>query len=383
MAETKEEAIRVALEPNEPKDFNPDFSELQDKAQNLSRTKEQGFVNEQNGSSVSLREDGQINLAASKYSQYKISPSGRTKEVSLESETYAVRKKFNVDEFIINEHKMNPALWELSEFREAHLTTNPKALVGGLMINGSILVKAWEPNLKRHMMIRRPWRGPIFGTLLNVPDINPALNIPDPLKYEEDILAKSSSGYQVNSVISDAASLIGKVGQDRGGIDRTSDAMSGAASMTQSGGGVGSSQGNGKNYLQYKGVATNGSGLDVNAPHPNISGTGAQRWAPYCVDAIVANGLEATEDRVARLIAQIDTESSGNADVGKQKITDVNSGGNEAYGLMQIIPSTWDAHAFQGHNDKDNGYDQLLTAVHYIRGAYGDDFKGIGEGHGY
>ena len=54
MAETKEEAIRVALEPNEPKDFNPDFSELQDKAQNLSRTKEQGFVNEQNGSSVSL-----------------------------------------------------------------------------------------------------------------------------------------------------------------------------------------------------------------------------------------------------------------------------------------------------------------------------------------
>ena len=84
------------------RDFNPDFSELQDKAQNLSRTKEQGFVNEQNGASISLREDGQINLAASKYSQYKISPSGRTKEVSLESETYAVRKKFNVDEFIIN-----------------------------------------------------------------------------------------------------------------------------------------------------------------------------------------------------------------------------------------------------------------------------------------
>lgn len=195
---------------------------------NLSRMSEQGIINEKTGSAVVVRSDGQINLTSGKYAQYKVSPMGRTTEVSMESVTTTNRKKYVVDEFVVNEHKLNPQLWELSDFRTSKLLTNQGAIVGDLCMMGSVLVKAWEPNLKRYVLIRRPWRGPVFGTTLNVAEINSALKIDDPLKLEEDILALSSKGYQVNGIIRDAKSLVGKNGQDREGIIRN--AASGSVS---------------------------------------------------------------------------------------------------------------------------------------------------------
>ena len=234
-----EDIIKVTIEPSEPKDFVPKLAELQDKSENISRMNEQGIINETTGAAVVVREGGQINLSSSKYSQVKLSPNGRIAETSLESVTTTNRKKFNVDEFIINEHKMNPLLWEYADFRISKLLTNEHAVVGNLCMSGTVLVKAWEPNLKRYVLIRRPWRGPIFGTLLNVPEINPALEVNDPLKIEEDILALSEKGYQVNGIIKDAKTLIGKTGVDRAGINRTADAFSG--SSTNGSGGTNSS----------------------------------------------------------------------------------------------------------------------------------------------
>lgn len=239
---TVQGSIDVMIEPDEPKDFVPKLTDLMDKSKNLSRMSEQGIINEQTGAAVVVRSDGQINSSASKYSQYKLSPNGRTTEISMESVTMSNRKKYSIDEFLVNEHKLNPQLWELAEFRKAKLPTNQNAIVGDLQICGSVLVKAWEPNLKRYMLIRRPWRGPMFGALNNVPEINTALGVDDPLKLNEDILALTDKGYQVNAIIKDSASLIGKAGEDRPGIDRTSDAMSssgGTSAGGSSGGGVG------------------------------------------------------------------------------------------------------------------------------------------------
>lgn len=232
--------IKVAIEPTEPKNFNPKLSDLQDKAMNLSRMSEQGIINEKTGSAVVVREDGQINLSTSKYSQFKLSPNGRTQSISLENVVTTNRQKFSTDEFIINEHKMNPQLWEYTDFRKSELLTNQNAIVGNLCMMGSVLVKAWEPNLKRYVMIRRPWRGPIFGSQLNVPDILTSLKVNDPLKLNENILALSDKGYQVNGIIRDAKSLIGKNGEDRPGIIRNQDAMAGVASGSSSGGWDGS-----------------------------------------------------------------------------------------------------------------------------------------------
>lgn len=133
----------------------------------------------------------------------------------------------------------------------------------------------------------------------------------------------------------------------------------------------------------YHGLATGGTGMDVLAPHPNIPGEGVERWAPYVCDAIVANGLTVDDNRVSRILRQIETESSG--DPGAiQGIEDVNSAsGDLAKGLMQTISATFEENCFSGHTDIFNGYDNMLAAIHYIIETYGENFNSIGEGHGY
>lgn len=199
-----------------------------------------------------------------------------------------------------------------------------------------------------------------------------ALNGIDIYEKTPEPLPADTSGLDMKDT-SDVESSLGQAIDDNAKDFQVSDSGGGSAS---------SSGGGGKNYMDYTGSVSGGSGLDVNAPHPNIEGSGVERWEPYVVDAIKANGLEPTPERVHRILAQIATESSGNPGA-DQQIQDCNSGGNEARGLMQIIPTTFAANSFSGHTDPYNGYDSLLAAIHYIRGRYGDDFQGIGEGHGY
>lgn len=56
----------------------------------------------------------------------------------------------------------------------------------------------------------------------------------------------------------------------------------------------------------------------------------------------------------------INAESSGNPRI-SQQIHDVNSGGNEAQGLLQYVPSTFKNYAVRGHKNIYSGYDQLLA----------------------
>ena len=262
--------IKVSIEPDEPKNFSTSLTQIQDKANNLSRMSEQGIVNEITGSAVVVRTDGQINLTPSKYASVHMNPNGRITEQAMESETIANRKKFTVDELLINEHKLNPQLWELADMRAQKLLINQNVIVGNLTMSGHVLVKAWEPNLKRYMLIRRPWRGPIFGPLLNVPEINTAIKVNDPLKLNEDILALSDKGYQVNGIIKDAKSLIGKEGVDRqGSVARNVDAMYGMAS-------------NG-------GASSGGSGVQVSATADKKAVYDALRKLGY--NAIAAAGI--------------------------------------------------------------------------------------------
>lgn len=207
--------IDVTLEADEPQGFNTKLDEIKDKSKYIGRTTEKGFVNEEYGSSMALRENGQISLAAGKQAQMKMNPSGTVDILGLEIINTSNRIKYYTDELVINDHKLNPNLWELTGFKSVPLQDNQFATVGNFTMAGYVLVRAWDRQLGRYMMIRRPARIAPFGPRLNVADIHPALKIDDPLKVKEDILALSKKGYQVNAKIEDKASRIGKEGLKR------------------------------------------------------------------------------------------------------------------------------------------------------------------------
>lgn len=231
-------SIDMTLEPEPPRNMSVKLNDLIDRSAYLNRMSEKGIINEKTGSSVVVRDDGQINLSASKGAQYKLNPGGRASEITQESKTVTNRKILDADDIIINGHKLNSDLWQYTDFKEISLPYTEKAIVGGLTLHSHILVKAWEPNLKRYMLIRRPARIRMFSPLLNMPEINNALGINDPLKIDEDILALTQDGYQVNSLIKDAKSIIGKEGSNR------FNSWSDEDTMTSAGGSGGGSVGN-------------------------------------------------------------------------------------------------------------------------------------------
>lgn len=86
----------------------------------------------------------------------------------------------------------------------------------------------------------------------------------------------------------------------------------------------------------------------------------ASAWKSDIRRAAKAIGVRVSNADVNDVARLIQTESSGNAGV-TQQIQDVNSGGNEAQGLLQYTPGSFNSYAIRGHKNIKNGYDQLLA----------------------
>ncbi|MBF9288867.1 peptidoglycan DD-metalloendopeptidase family protein [Staphylococcus haemolyticus] len=86
----------------------------------------------------------------------------------------------------------------------------------------------------------------------------------------------------------------------------------------------------------------------------------ASAWKPDIRRAAKAIGVRVSNADVNDVARLIQTESGGNAGV-TQQIQDVNSGGNEAQGLLQYTPRSFNSYAIRGHKNIKNGYDQLLA----------------------
>lgn len=111
---------------------------------------------------------------------------------------------------------------------------------------------------------------------------------------------------------------------------------------------------------------------------------GVEQWHDNIVAALIREGFEPSERNIMLTKRQMQTESGGNPNI-VQQVQDVNSGGNEAVGAMQVIPSTF--ASFRNPelpNDRTNVDASLSAALRWYRHAYGDDLGVMwGQGHGY
>ena len=158
------------------------LNEIKSTTKYMNTLKTKGIVNPETGSSILIKDNGDTTTAASLLSQQKTLSNGKVGEESIESDTYTVRKNLIVDEITINKHKLNPDIYELSDMRK--LFNNEEQAIGNLTFCTTVLVKAWEQNLKKWVLIRRPMRIPIFSPMLNLPDTPKNTDIKADIKSE-------------------------------------------------------------------------------------------------------------------------------------------------------------------------------------------------------
>lgn len=163
---------------------------LKERAEKALSSIESGFINEKTGSSFLLDRGGNVTVAASKTVQYKLQyASGHATEISLESNTITNRKNIVADEIIINKHKLNSQIYELTDMKR--FLNDPTQAIGNLTMNGTVLVKAWEPNLKKWVLIRRPIRTALFSNMLNLPASPEGMDIEDNISDYIEEMRKS------------------------------------------------------------------------------------------------------------------------------------------------------------------------------------------------
>jgi tape measure domain-containing protein len=111
---------------------------------------------------------------------------------------------------------------------------------------------------------------------------------------------------------------------------------------------------------------------------------GMEKWRPLIEKAMAMTGFGSVKADVDRWLRQVMSESSGNA-AAKQGVIDVNSGGHEAYGLLQVIPETFATYRDKAlPNDRGNALANAVAAMNYTKARYGSTWRSvIGHGHGY
>lgn len=89
----------------------------------------------------------------------------------------------------------------------------------------------------------------------------------------------------------------------------------------------------------------------------------AKAWGSMIARAAKAMKVDLSGSELKGIIAQIQRESGGNEKVTQSSaVVDINTlSGNPARGLLQYIPSTFNAYKVKGHGNIYSGYDQLLA----------------------
>lgn len=99
---------------------------------------------------------------------------GNIIDESLQHNIKTVRANVSCSDLIVNNHKMNSYLYEITNMKKLKGTA-----IGNFTVSGTVLVKTYDPNLEKWVLIRRQVRVPMFSNLLDPYNIDERLDIPD------------------------------------------------------------------------------------------------------------------------------------------------------------------------------------------------------------
>ena len=118
----------------------------------------------------------------------------------------------------------------------------------------------------------------------------------------------------------------------------------------------------------------------------DAGGGDVERWRDTITAALRRTGLPDNRTWQDAWLRQVKSESNGNPRAVQSGYVDVNTGGNEAMGLLQVTGSTWRAYRDpELPNDRFNPLASATAGMRWAKARYGVDaiLRVIGHGHGY
>lgn len=165
--------------------MKPALPNVKEHIENTDRRIEKSIVSG-DGSAVAVR-NGQVTVSANDNAQIKCTPSGTVDVTGLQHNVTANRMNLHVDEVTINNHVLNNRLFELTDFKQSTTNIQTQTIIGNFCVLGTVLVKAWEPDLKRYVFIRRMTRMPMFSPATSPPAMMDGMELSDATSVNVDI----------------------------------------------------------------------------------------------------------------------------------------------------------------------------------------------------
>lgn len=172
--------IQVKVSPNKTTDKNlqPALPEAIYRSEYTDRRDEVANISN-NGASAAIRNDKTVEISANDMTHILMNKNNSIQMKGFKIEFLSNRLDVTTDEVTVNHHILNNKLYDLTDYKEVTTDTGEKGTVGNFCIRGTALVKGWEPDLQRYVLIRRPVRMPMFSPAVAPIKIAPGMGIVD------------------------------------------------------------------------------------------------------------------------------------------------------------------------------------------------------------
>ena len=135
---------------------------------------DKGVIGKDGATSIVKSNNVMVNSAGMYTQRIANGDVGNITDESLQHNIKTVRANISCSDLIVNNHKMNSYLYEITNMKKLKGTA-----IGNFTVSGTVLVKTYDKNIDKWVLIRRQVRVPMFSNLLDPYVIDERLDVPD------------------------------------------------------------------------------------------------------------------------------------------------------------------------------------------------------------